>query len=508
MTAARRDPLPDFRALCKSACIKLWGEPTSRDRKELRWNGCDAYSAKTFSFKKKAWYDHGAGWGGSTLDLVAYSKGQPKQEQLRGKAFIDAWRDAHAMGLVPVPPPEQPPNGGGGPILATYPYHDESGAILFEVVRFDTADPKHRFSQRRPDGKGGVIWDIKGVRRVLYRLPELIAAVKAGQRVYICEGERDSNTAVALGCVATTMPGGVGKWRTEYDKFFRGGDVVVVSDNDPQAKDPNTGKPQFHPNGKPVLPGQDHAANVVRRMLKVAAHVRTIIFPQKDLTLWRDAGGTRAALDALTEAAPDLIRQPPPDAPPGPDDAADEAEIERLARLSLFDYARERKGAAQRLGTVSPVNLLDKIIEAKRRELKRQQHPDDDAPGGLNATLEELHRDHSVVIIGSKTRVLRFEDTLHFAGGERYVYRLPNYLKFEDFRNYYLNRYCIDDNGEPFAVDMFGNPLHIGHWWLDHPARRTYHGVTFLPGGEPVIDDWLNLWTGLASGRARASGDG
>ena len=129
MTAARRDPLPDFPALCESACIKLWGEPTSRDRKELRWNGADAYSAKTFSFKKKAWYDHGARWGGSTLDLVAHEKGQPKQEKLRGKAFIEAWRDAHAMGLVPVPPPEKPPNGGGGTIVATYPYHDESGAI-------------------------------------------------------------------------------------------------------------------------------------------------------------------------------------------------------------------------------------------------------------------------------------------------------------------------------------------------------------------------------------------
>ena len=80
MTVARREPLPDFRALCESACIKLWGEPTSRDRKELRWDGCDAYSAKTFSFKKRVWYDHGAGWGGSTLDLIAYSNGQPKQD--------------------------------------------------------------------------------------------------------------------------------------------------------------------------------------------------------------------------------------------------------------------------------------------------------------------------------------------------------------------------------------------------------------------------------------------
>ena len=314
MTAARRDPLPDFRALCESACIKLWGEPTSRDRKELRWDGCDDYSAKTFTFKKKAWYDPGAGWGGSTLDLVAHEKGQPKQEKLRGKAFIEAWRDAHAMGLVPVPPPEKPPNGGGGTIVATYPYHDESGAILFEVVRFDTADTKHRFSQRRPDGKGGVIWDIKGERRVLYRLPELIAAVKAGQRVYICEGERRlqyrRRARLRRNNNARRR---AGKWRTEYDKFFRGADAVVVSDNDPQAKDPNTGKPQFHPNGKPVLPGQDHAANVVRRMLKIAAHVRTIIFPQKDLTLWRDAGGTRAALDALTEASPDLIMLPDPD---------------------------------------------------------------------------------------------------------------------------------------------------------------------------------------------------
>jgi hypothetical protein len=87
MTAARRDPLPDFRALCESACIKLWGEPTSRDRKELRWNGCNAYSAKTFSFKKRAWYDHGAGWGGSTLAVCTIQMyDYPWGEQILGHA--------------------------------------------------------------------------------------------------------------------------------------------------------------------------------------------------------------------------------------------------------------------------------------------------------------------------------------------------------------------------------------------------------------------------------------
>src|SRR5262249_15234959 len=126
-----------------------------------------------------------------------------------------------------------------------------NNVLLFEVVRFDTADREERFRQRRPDGKGDWIWNLKGVRRVLYRLPQLIAAVKAGERVILCEGEKDANTAVKLGYAATTMPGGVGKWLAEYDEFFRGANVAIASDNDPQLKDPKTGKPQFHADGRP-----------------------------------------------------------------------------------------------------------------------------------------------------------------------------------------------------------------------------------------------------------------
>jgi hypothetical protein len=110
--------------------------------------------------EKKAWYDHGQQRGGSTLDLVAYSKDQPKQ-QLRGPTFFETWAEAYQMGLVPDPPPKKP-NGGGGPILATYPYTDENGALLFEVVRFNTADRDQRFRQRRHDGNGGWIWDLVG----------------------------------------------------------------------------------------------------------------------------------------------------------------------------------------------------------------------------------------------------------------------------------------------------------------------------------------------------------
>jgi Family of unknown function (DUF5906) len=293
-------------------------------------------------------------------------------------------------------------------------------------VRFDSGDPKRRFRQRRPDGKAGWVWNVKGVRnRVLYRLRALIDAVKAGQRVLICEGERDANTAIRLGFSATTNPGGVSKWFSDYDELFRGADVVIVSDNDPQLKDANTGALQFHPDGRPIHPGQDHAARVVKRLCKVATHVRTVIFPQKDLSAWVEAGGTRVALEALIEAESDQIKQPE-----GPD-TGDVTENEALV-------------------------------------------------------LGELNHDNAVVLDGARTRVLRFEEVPHQAGGERYIYRLPTFLRFEDFRNFYLNRY----------VDVDGDKVRIGNWWLAHTERRQYRGVTFVPGGTPVIDARLNLWVG------------
>jgi hypothetical protein len=53
---ARRD-LPNFKDYCEDACIKLWGQPSHRNAKELRWDGPNAYSAKTFNCNKKQCVD-------------------------------------------------------------------------------------------------------------------------------------------------------------------------------------------------------------------------------------------------------------------------------------------------------------------------------------------------------------------------------------------------------------------------------------------------------------------
>ncbi len=110
---------------------------------------------------------------------------------------------------------------------SAFDYRDEAGNVLFQALRYA---PKS-FKQRRPDGHGGWIWDLKGVRRVLYRLPELLAA-DPGQPVFIVEGEKKVDALRALGLIATCNAGGAGKWRLEYAAFLKGRHVVILPDND------------------------------------------------------------------------------------------------------------------------------------------------------------------------------------------------------------------------------------------------------------------------------------
>ena len=56
---------------------------------------------------------------------------------------------------------------------------------------------------------------------ILYRLPELLAA-PATEPIWICEGEKDANSVAALGLIATTNPGGAGKWQPDLTQHFQG----------------------------------------------------------------------------------------------------------------------------------------------------------------------------------------------------------------------------------------------------------------------------------------------
>jgi RecA-family ATPase len=227
---------------------RQWGERNTRlsTRTELRYgkNG-----SKSVIPNERKWFDHEAGAGGGYDDLY---------EMVHGKR-----------------PPDQS-------AAATYDYRDAAGKLLFQVVR---KIPK-TFRQRRPDGAGGWIWDLRGVERVPYRLPELLRATHYAP-VFICEGEKDCDALYERGLIATTNPGGAGKWQASLCGHFHGRDVVILPDNDP--------------------PGEEHAADVQRKLQGIARTVVTLrlpdLPPKGDVSDWFAAGGTAEELEHLTAAA-------------------------------------------------------------------------------------------------------------------------------------------------------------------------------------------------------------
>jgi hypothetical protein len=163
-------------------------------------------------------------------------------------------------------------------IVAEYPYDDENGQLLFQVVRFD---PKG-FCQRRPDGNGGWIPNLLGTRRVLYRLPEVLAS----EFTIVCEGEKDVEAAREMGFVATCNPGGAGKWREEYSECFNRKQVAIIADADTS--------------------GRAHAQQIAASLHLRAEYVKVLELPDsKDLAEWAERGGTKEALLELIRKAPD-----------------------------------------------------------------------------------------------------------------------------------------------------------------------------------------------------------
>jgi AAA domain len=141
-----------------------------------------------------------------------------------------------------------------GPAIAVYDYTDEAGKILFQVLR--TADKDFRQRVPDPTAKHGYRWALGDTRRVLYRLPRILAAVKAGKAIWLVEGEKDVHALEARGRVATCNPMGAGKWRPEYTECLRDAQVQIVADAD--------------------KPGRAHARQVAAALEGVAARVRVV----------------------------------------------------------------------------------------------------------------------------------------------------------------------------------------------------------------------------------------
>jgi hypothetical protein len=203
-----------------------------------------------------------------------------------------------------------------------YPYTDETDATLFEVGRIGNGAEK-RISQRKPNGRGGWLYQLTDVRRVLYRLPEVLAA----QIVFICEGEKAADAVngelAEAGLqgeyIATTSPHGAGKWRDEYAAILSGKTVCVLPDNDEQ--------------------GSSHADAVCRSCGSAGAGVKRLELPKLpvkgDAADFLSNGGTVEKLIKLFEAAAAWL--------PSTSDTTEPKQARRYPRLTLGEiFARPR----------------------------------------------------------------------------------------------------------------------------------------------------------------------
>ena len=167
-------------------------------------------------------------------------------------------------------------------IEKTYDYTDENGQLVYQAVR---KRPK-TFRQRQPDGKGGWDWNLSGVRRVLYKLPELLAADQ-GRAVFVVEGEKDVETLMSQGYIATCNPGGAGKWRDDYSETLKGRNVVLIPDND--------------------ATGLKHVYEAAVSLHKSCSSVKIIQLPnlqeKGDVTDWFEGGGSKGEFEMIVKSS-------------------------------------------------------------------------------------------------------------------------------------------------------------------------------------------------------------
>lgn len=105
------------------------------------------------------------------------------------------------------------------------------------------------------------------------------------------------------------------------------------------------------------------------------------------------------------------------------------------------------------------------------------------AASPLNAkALEELTREHALILIGGKATTVRwgYVDT-----GESSVYQ-PEYTGLEALRAFFENQKLRIGKKRVNPVDI----------WKGSSYRRSYTGVTFAPGRDTSLGGKMNLWCG------------
>ena len=117
----------------------------------------------------------------------------------------------------------------GGTLAGMFEYPDERGVPALRAYRY--TDPVGvRYQRFTPDG-----WEFDAIAKqgpqLLYRLPEVLAAMEAEERIFVVDDEQSADELRRHGAVATTAayrpPGR--PWRRDYYEQLHGAYVTVIA---------------------------------------------------------------------------------------------------------------------------------------------------------------------------------------------------------------------------------------------------------------------------------------
>ncbi len=210
---------------------------------------------------------------GSTAELVPEAPDGVLIRSFNGGDPIEIKDKLRAEGILPKLPRWE--------VTGRYDFRDETGDLLYYTERLEHPDEPKKYQARLPNGS----FKIGKVRRVLYRLPELLAADPSGF-VFMPEGERKADKLASWGLVATAFAFGAKSWRKEYAERLAGRTVILLPDNDDE--------------------GRSMAQRAARDIQAAGGTVRIVALPglpaKGDIINW---GGTCAELVDLARNTPE-----------------------------------------------------------------------------------------------------------------------------------------------------------------------------------------------------------
>ena len=175
---------------------------------------------------------------------------------------------------------------------AEYIYRDRAGNQILKKTRLRNPDGsksfcwKHYANGQWETGRAGITPPLYGTE-----------TIRAGERLYVVEGEKDADTMHRLGLPCVSLADGASsKWHEDYSHSFADLDVYIVPDND--------------------TPGADYAKMIAGHLLGVAKTVSILdlaaiwaeIPPKGDISDYAQAAGDAKTRDALR----DMVRRAVP----------------------------------------------------------------------------------------------------------------------------------------------------------------------------------------------------